>query len=246
MAIKIWDPATGTCTRTLKGHSSGVQSIAFSSDTTLVASTSDDCTVKIWDLATGTCTRTLKGHSRVVISVAFSPDSTLVASASRDKTVKIWDLATGTCTQTLEEHSSVVESVAFSLDSTLVASASYDQTVKLWDLATGTCTQTLDVGRTLSKLSFDPTGSYLYTDTGTLDLTTQSTIHVMPPTTTTETLCRQDYGISPDGMWITRGSENWLWLPPGYRPACSAIAASTIVIGCATGRVVIMTFSTDQ
>ena len=192
------------------------------------------------------CRQTLEGHSNSVNSVAFSPESTLVASASNDKTVKIWDTATGTCTQTLEGHSSYVNSVAFSPDSTLVASASGDDTVKIWDAATGTCTQTLDVGRSLYKISFNRTGSHLSTDAGTIDLAMRSTLYAVPPTTATENLCRQGYGISWDGIWITRSSENWLWLPPGYRPYCSAIAASTIVIGCASGRVEFMTFSADK
>ena len=68
------------CQQTLEGHSRSVTSVAFSPDSTLVASASYDETVKIWDIATGTCTQTLEGHSDWVNSVAFSPDSTLVAS----------------------------------------------------------------------------------------------------------------------------------------------------------------------
>ncbi|KAK4153336.1 WD40-repeat-containing domain protein, partial [Chaetomidium leptoderma] len=161
---------------------------------------------------------------------------------------KIWAVATGTCTQTLEGHSSSVNSVAFSPDSTLVASASNDETVKIWDVATGTCTETLEGhSNILSKISFNHTGSHLCTGTGTIDLATQSTLYaVLPTTATLQTVRRQDYGISQDDMWITRSSENWLWLPPGYRLVCSAIAASTIVIGCASGRVVFMTFSANK
>ena len=52
--------------------------------------------------------------------------------------------------------------------------------------------------------------------------------------------------IDSDGKWIKRGSENWLWLPPGCRPGDWAVSASTITIGCSSGRVLIMTFPSDN
>ncbi|KAK4116056.1 NWD1 protein, partial [Canariomyces notabilis] len=70
------------CTQTLEGHSGPVWSVAFSPNSKLVASGSDDKTVKMWDAATGTCMQTLAGHSGLVSSVTFSPDSKLVASGS--------------------------------------------------------------------------------------------------------------------------------------------------------------------
>ncbi|KAK3984174.1 putative vegetative incompatibility protein [Cladorrhinum sp. PSN332] len=234
------------CRQTLEGHSGSVYSVAFSPNSKLIASASDDKTVKLWDTATGACTQTLEGHSNFVLSVAFSPDSKLVASALDDKTVKLWDAATGACTQTLEGHSNFVLSVAFSPDSKLIASASYDKTVKLWGAATGACTQTHNIGRISTEISFNPTGSYLYTDSSTIDLATGSTSYTLPPTTATQNLRRQYYDISQDHVWITRSSENWLWLPPWYRPECWAVTASMVVVGCESGRVVIMTFSIEK
>ncbi|KAK4245554.1 hypothetical protein C7999DRAFT_34042 [Corynascus novoguineensis] len=82
---------------TLEDHSDPVLSVAWSHDTTRLASASYDKTVKIWDSATGECVSTLEGHSDSVWSVAWSHDATRLASASRDETVKIWDPATGEC-----------------------------------------------------------------------------------------------------------------------------------------------------
>ncbi|KAH6981484.1 hypothetical protein EDB80DRAFT_626107, partial [Ilyonectria destructans] len=94
-----------SCLQTLEAHSGPVRSIAFSHDSTLVASASDDRTVRIWRIDAGDCVQELKGHSRSVRSIAFSHDSALVASASDDRTVRIWRIDAGNCIQELTGHS---------------------------------------------------------------------------------------------------------------------------------------------
>ncbi|KAL5381218.1 hypothetical protein DPSP01_007211 [Paraphaeosphaeria sporulosa] len=98
------------CLQTLEGHSGGVISVAFSPDSTQLASASSDTTVKIWEVSNGACLQTLEGHSGGVISVAFSADSTRLASASDDTTVKIWEVSSGACLQTLEGNSGYISS----------------------------------------------------------------------------------------------------------------------------------------
>ncbi|KAI8710889.1 NACHT domain-containing protein [Fusarium sp. LHS14.1] len=236
------------CLQTLEGHGGWVTSVAFSADGRWLASGSHDETVKIWDAATGVCVQTLEGHGGSVSSVAFSADGQRLTSGSHDETVKIWDAATGVCVQTLEGHSGWVRSVAFSADGQRLASGSHDETVKIWDAATGACVQMLNVGRTLYRLSFDPTtNSRLSTDIGLLNLELPNLTPIVDAQLTEVAILQcashSGYGISTDRVWVVKDGMNMLWLPPEYRPVESAVVGSMAAIGCASGRVLVMKFS---
>jgi len=62
--------------RTSAGHTSRVNSVAFSPDGARVLSVSDHKTLKLWDAATGVLLRMFEGHANEVRSVAFSPNGT--------------------------------------------------------------------------------------------------------------------------------------------------------------------------
>ena len=65
------------CLQTLEGHSDYVSSVAFSHDSTRLASASDDRTVKIWDASSGACLSTINvGTSLRYLS--FNSTGTLI------------------------------------------------------------------------------------------------------------------------------------------------------------------------
>jgi WD40 repeat protein len=107
----------GACIQTLDMHSDRVISVAFSHDSALVTSSSDDKTVKIWETYSGTCLRTLEGHSNAVNSVMFSRNSVLIIPASMDKTIRVWETSSGECLRVLRGHEKPVICAVFGHDS---------------------------------------------------------------------------------------------------------------------------------
>ena len=147
----------------LHGHSSCVNSVAFSPDGSRIVSGSGDKTIRLWDAETGDAIgKPLEGHSSYVNSVAFSPDGSRIVSGSWDKTICLWDAETGDAiSKPLEGHSNTVNSVAFSPDGSRIVSGSLDKTIRLWDAETGDA-----VGKPLkghsnivNSVAFSPDGS---------------------------------------------------------------------------------------
>ncbi len=147
---------------TLKGHSSDVNSVAFTPDGQMLATASDDLTIKLWNLATKQKIRTFKGHSSWIYAIAISPDGQTIASGSADKTIKLWNLNTGKEIRTLIGHSDSVASVAFSPDGKLLGSGSLDKTIKLWNLETNKEIRTLTGhSKRVASVAFSPDGKTL-------------------------------------------------------------------------------------
>ncbi len=78
----------------LKGHARdrSLRDAAFSPDSKLVATASEDKTARIWDVQTGKQMYCLEGHTGKVTGVDFSPCGRFVVTSSEDRTVRTWDL----------------------------------------------------------------------------------------------------------------------------------------------------------
>jgi hypothetical protein len=87
---KVWDATSGQELLTLKGHTDGISSVAFSPDNRRVVTGSADKTAKVWDATGGQELLTLKGHTNGISSVAVSSDNRRMVTGSADKTAVVW------------------------------------------------------------------------------------------------------------------------------------------------------------
>ncbi|MCB8943613.1 MAG: NACHT domain-containing protein [Ardenticatenaceae bacterium] len=127
---------------TLEGHTNEVHALAFSRDSQLLASCSQDMTIKLWQRIPGTrhyeLRTTLLGHTSWVWSLAFSPDGQTLVSGSADQSVKLWDVSEGgdgRCLATWQGRTDWIRSVAFSTDGRYLVSGSADKVARVWDVA---------------------------------------------------------------------------------------------------------------
>lgn len=114
-------------------HSSGIFSVAISSNCKVIATGGEDNLIKLLDLDTGKELRVLKSHLKQVYSVSFSPDGQYLASGSWDKSIKLWKVSSGELLATNNNHESQVNSVCFSLDGKTIVSGASQGNICLWN-----------------------------------------------------------------------------------------------------------------
>ena len=98
IGIWLYDTATHQEVALLIGHEWLVTCVAFSPDSSTLASGSGDTgdtaigdgTVRLWDVVTGQEKATLTGHAGYVSSVAYSPDGGTLASSCTSGTIILW------------------------------------------------------------------------------------------------------------------------------------------------------------
>lgn len=71
--VRIWDSYTGEYLFSLVGHALGISDVAWSPDSSLLATASDDMTVCLWLSESGKRIKTFKGHTNYVMCVNFNP-----------------------------------------------------------------------------------------------------------------------------------------------------------------------------
>ncbi|KAL2918031.1 Serine/threonine-protein kinase smu1 [Polyrhizophydium stewartii] len=119
---------------------SAVLSLAFTPDSRVLASGSQEGKIKVWQINTGECLRKFStAHTLGITSLMFSQDGSQILSASFDHTIRLNGLKSGKALKEFRGHTSYVNSAIFSSDGKKVVSASSDGTLKIWDLQSTEC-----------------------------------------------------------------------------------------------------------
>jgi WD40 repeat protein len=182
----------------------GVLRIAFSPDSKIIASGSEDKNLRIWNVSDGTLLQTLKGHTWTIYGVDFSSDGKLLVSGAIDNTIRLWRVSDWSELLTIRGHSSDVFDVAFSPNGEIIASASRDETVALWNAKNGSLLKKLTGARgDILSVSFSPDGTML-ADNGNGDIRIWS-VDDGTLLRTIQTNDAMKVQFSPDGETVASG-----------------------------------------
>jgi WD40 repeat protein len=131
-----------------EGHAHFILSVAYSSDSHMIASGGADDVVRLWDADTGKLLGELIGHSDYVQAVVFSPvDQNVLVSGGRDGKLFMWSICERKRMNiSFNGHDAAVRSVSFNSDGNFLASGSgaqtssetQDNTVRIWSVSAGT------------------------------------------------------------------------------------------------------------
>jgi WD40 repeat protein len=124
--VWIWDVSSGRLRPALAmPDHDGIQALAFSPDSTLLATASFNNTAQLWDVRSRKLRATLKGHVQAVMGVAFSPDGKTLATVGDDRKVKLWNVATQQEMATMDLLRGGCRCVRFSPDGRFLAVSSF-------------------------------------------------------------------------------------------------------------------------
>ena len=139
-----------------------VLDIAFSPDTTQLASAGSNGAVRLWDVHSRELLGTFRGHTSAVKAVVFCPDGKCLVTGSQNGNIRMWDLTDGKLIWDVKAHKDDIDELSFSPDGNRLASASWDKTVKVLDAATGKELLTLSGHEdSVASITFSHDGKFL-------------------------------------------------------------------------------------
>jgi WD40 repeat protein len=169
--VYVWDVATWQPRYLLESHERSGTALAFSSNSSLLATASWDHTVRLWDLKSEQEVATLRGEEREVpFTVAFAPNHNILVTGSETfpgnrALLRYWELPQGRLVKTEQENCvGSVDSLSFSRDGKLLATGCQcgpGGHITLREMPTGKIVKTFEPRWAVQSLAFSPDQRWL-------------------------------------------------------------------------------------
>ena len=157
--VQLWNRRNSKLMKTITGHKEQINTVEFSLDSNIIATTSDDKTIRLWDARTGKDLMVLTGHTAPIHAVKFSPDGETIASGSADKTIRLWNMRTGKLIETFTEAQRPIQ---FSPDgNVLLGTSSSPRQLQMLNVTTGELIKTLQWSNLVTSAAFSADGNII-------------------------------------------------------------------------------------
>jgi WD40 repeat protein/class 3 adenylate cyclase len=166
--VDIRDVETGKQVRSFTGHDVDINSVAFSEDGSMLATTGDDGRLRVWETESGRRLGDFGGASDFALGGSFSPDGSQVAGAwLQEDIVRVWDVATGHLVRAIDTPGAPI-ATSFSPDGTRLAIGAADDPLGVVvDLRTGRRLLVLEGHEGgLNDIAYSPDGRWIATASG--------------------------------------------------------------------------------
>jgi COMPASS component SWD3 len=132
--LKLWDVETGKPRVELRGHTDGIEVLAFSPNGKILATGAARDAIKLWDVRTGKESLSFRGSDISINCLAFSPDGKTLGYVSYQN-VRLLNAATGKVLSSFRRPGRG-DAAVFSNDQKMFATPNH-QDANLYDTATG-------------------------------------------------------------------------------------------------------------
>jgi WD40 repeat protein len=210
---------------TYRGHSQGVNALAWSPDSALIASSSWDGTIQVWESATAKKLLTYSGHAQFPDSVSWSPDGARLVSTGKGGSLHLWRAVTGALQWSYQDElwRSGTQRAVWSPDGVRIATVGFpapfpggaQATLMVWDATSGRRLVTYHDDSNAASVVWSPDSARLATGGA------NQTVAVWPanPTDQSDGVA----GPALDSVWRNQGeiatATQVVWSPDGARIA---------------------------
>jgi hypothetical protein len=159
-AVQLWDPASGAEIRRVAGqHAASITALAFSPDSALLVSVSEDGVLYLWNTLTGEPVMNLQDPS--LYSAAFGSDGKTLIIGGANGSIKIWDIASSAQTQELTSGIGTIRNIAANPAGGQIAVSGDVSAVEIWDIANGALVYSLPFAPDITGIAYSPDGRWL-------------------------------------------------------------------------------------
>jgi WD40 repeat protein len=138
--VFVWEALSGREFLTLRGHTKGVNGMAWDESADRLVTSCDDGKLQAWDLHTGKAVTGWNAHEGGTLGVAVLRSLGRIASAGRDRRIKIWS-RDGKLLADLGPTADQATRVAWISDGHSVISGDVAGEVRMWNLENATSVQ---------------------------------------------------------------------------------------------------------